>query len=307
MISTSEVRITCTIAEDAAGDGRRAPSTPPSSSARTAGRAVDAGPPATGAGDRLPRPAGAVRADRARPTTWSAPGSRPGRPEVCLAVADEQTAGRGRAGRTWVAPPGCRAPPLARLPAGLARPGPRLAAGRRPSASPWPTRPRMRRPPRPARSASSGRTTSWSRTTRRTRRGAGAVEGADASGACRRRPAGPQARRRPRRGRRPGDRRPARRRRDRRQRRLGRGPTSRPTLAAAMTSLREASGGRPIDRDALLDGFLARLEARVEALRGRPLRRRRLDGPPARDRPARPPRGPRHGGPRRSWPSAWTR
>ncbi len=29
-----------------------------------------------------------------------------GTPEVCLAVADEQTAGRGRDGRTWVAPPG---------------------------------------------------------------------------------------------------------------------------------------------------------------------------------------------------------
>ena len=28
-----------------------------------------------------------------------------GLPEVCLAVADEQTAGRGRSGRTWVAPP----------------------------------------------------------------------------------------------------------------------------------------------------------------------------------------------------------
>jgi biotin-(acetyl-CoA carboxylase) ligase len=34
-----------------------------------------------------------------------------------------------------------------------------------------------------------------------------------------------------------------------------------------MTSLREISGGRPIDRDALLDGFLARLEPRYEALR----------------------------------------
>lgn len=33
---------------------------------------------------------------------WLAAGS----PEVCLAVADEQTAGRGRAGRTWTAPPG---------------------------------------------------------------------------------------------------------------------------------------------------------------------------------------------------------
>jgi BirA family biotin operon repressor/biotin-[acetyl-CoA-carboxylase] ligase len=30
-----------------------------------------------------------------------------GNPEVCLAVADEQTAGRGREGRSWVAPPGC--------------------------------------------------------------------------------------------------------------------------------------------------------------------------------------------------------
>lgn len=29
-----------------------------------------------------------------------------GTPEVCLAVADEQTAGRGREGRAWVAPPG---------------------------------------------------------------------------------------------------------------------------------------------------------------------------------------------------------
>jgi len=29
-----------------------------------------------------------------------------GAPEVCLAVADEQTAGRGRDGRRWVAPPG---------------------------------------------------------------------------------------------------------------------------------------------------------------------------------------------------------
>jgi BirA family transcriptional regulator, biotin operon repressor / biotin---[acetyl-CoA-carboxylase] ligase len=33
---------------------------------------------------------------------WLAAGS----PEVCLAVADEQTAGRGREGRAWVAPPG---------------------------------------------------------------------------------------------------------------------------------------------------------------------------------------------------------
>lgn len=40
-----------------------------------------------------------------------------------------------------------------------------------------------------------------------------------------------------------------------------------PMLAGAMTSLREASAGRPIDRDALLDGFLAHLDARLAALR----------------------------------------
>ena len=34
--------------------------------------------------------------------TWLAEGT----PEVCLAVADEQTAGRGRDGRRWQAPPG---------------------------------------------------------------------------------------------------------------------------------------------------------------------------------------------------------
>lgn len=41
-----------------------------------------------------------------------------------------------------------------------------------------------------------------------------------------------------------------------------------PELAASMTSLREVSGGRPIDREALLDGFLGRLETRLAALQG---------------------------------------
>lgn len=40
-----------------------------------------------------------------------------------------------------------------------------------------------------------------------------------------------------------------------------------PDLAPTMTSLREASGGRRIDLDALLDAFVARLQPRVEALR----------------------------------------
>ncbi|MEI7744420.1 MAG: biotin--[acetyl-CoA-carboxylase] ligase [Chloroflexota bacterium] len=40
-----------------------------------------------------------------------------------------------------------------------------------------------------------------------------------------------------------------------------------PDLAATMTSLEEASGGRPIDREALLAAFMGHLETRFEALR----------------------------------------
>ena len=40
-----------------------------------------------------------------------------------------------------------------------------------------------------------------------------------------------------------------------------------PALAATMTSLYEASGGRPIDADALLDAFTERVEVRIDALR----------------------------------------
>lgn len=40
-----------------------------------------------------------------------------------------------------------------------------------------------------------------------------------------------------------------------------------PDLAGAMTSLRHASGDRPVDRDALLVGFIARLETAVTDLR----------------------------------------
>jgi BirA family biotin operon repressor/biotin-[acetyl-CoA-carboxylase] ligase len=41
-----------------------------------------------------------------------------------------------------------------------------------------------------------------------------------------------------------------------------------PELVGTMTSLREASGGRPVELGALLDAFLGRLEVRIEALRG---------------------------------------
>jgi biotin-(acetyl-CoA carboxylase) ligase len=40
-----------------------------------------------------------------------------------------------------------------------------------------------------------------------------------------------------------------------------------PELAATMTSLREASAGRPIDATELLDAFTERVEVRIEALR----------------------------------------
>jgi BirA family biotin operon repressor/biotin-[acetyl-CoA-carboxylase] ligase len=40
-----------------------------------------------------------------------------------------------------------------------------------------------------------------------------------------------------------------------------------PGLAGAMTSLREAAGDRPVDRDALLTAFLARLETAITDLR----------------------------------------
>ena len=70
------------------------------------------------------------------------------------------------------------------------------------------------------------------------------------------------------------------------QRRLGREPTSRRSSRPTMTSLRELAGRPPIDRDALLDAFLARARgARRRPPRG-PLRRRRLDGPPGHDRRA---------------------
>ena len=52
-----------------------------------------------------------------------------GAPEVCLAIADRQTAGRGRDGRTLDGAAWRGAAVVTRLPAGLAAPGASLAAG----------------------------------------------------------------------------------------------------------------------------------------------------------------------------------
>ena len=48
-----------------------------------------------------------------------------------------------------------------------------------------------------------------------------------------------------------------------------------------MTSLREASPGRPIDHDALLEAFLRRLEPRLDGAARWPVRRT-LPGPTGR-------------------------
>ena len=106
MISTSEVRITCMIAE---------------ADLETALRALHDAfelerPEAVDAGARPPdeRCGPAMTAFLARREHLARVGSTndvvrdwlaDGTPEVCLLVADEQTAGRGREGRVWVAPP----------------------------------------------------------------------------------------------------------------------------------------------------------------------------------------------------------
>ena len=66
-----------------------------------------------------------------------------------------------------------------------------------------------------------------------------------------------------------------------------------PDLAASMTSLLVESGGRPTDRDAVLDAFLARLEPRIEALRDGRFAVARLGCPPGVPPHAGAPR-PRH-------------
>ena len=252
MISTSEIRITCIIAEDAARDRRSGRSTARSS--WSGPKAVDAaaasrptGTAAAAAGDASrPRFLVAPRALRRVGSTndvvrdWLADGE----PEVCLAVADEQTAGPrprrpdlDRAGRR-------RLLAVPRLPA---RPGSRpIASGG------WPPRSSLAMadaaeevaglPPGTIRLKWPNDLVLDRRThgVRRSRKLAGVLGETDGLGT-----ADPRVDRR-----------------DRDQRRLARERDFPPELAATMTSLRDASGGSADrSRRVLLDAFLARLEA----------------------------------------------
>jgi BirA family biotin operon repressor/biotin-[acetyl-CoA-carboxylase] ligase len=188
-----------------------------------------------------------------------------GTPEVCVAVADEQTAGRGRQGRTWTAPPGAAlllsagfrpawlapdrawrlgataalamcdaAETVAGLPDGAIRlkwPNDLVVEVRGPHAL-------------LAGVASADEAASRLASPLELRKIAGVLGESDGLGT------------------------------DDPQVVVGVGINADwaaaefpPGLAAGMTSLREASAGRPIDREALLDAFLGHLEARLEALR----------------------------------------
>lgn len=182
-----------------------------------------------------------------------------GTPEVCLAVADEQTAGRGRAGRTWTAPPGAALLlSVGFRPAWLA-PGHawRLAAltslamadtaedvaGLRNHAVrlKWPNDLVIEADAPETDEAGHDRSGLGGGAIRKLGGVLGEVDGLGTDDPRVVVGIGVNAG-------------------------WARGEFP-PAIAPAMTSLAEASGGRPIDRALLLDGFLSRLEARVEALR----------------------------------------
>jgi BirA family transcriptional regulator, biotin operon repressor / biotin---[acetyl-CoA-carboxylase] ligase len=172
-----------------------------------------------------------------------------GTPEVCLVVADEQTAGRGRAGRTWIAPRGAamllslgfrptwldpeRAWRLAAITALAMAEAAEEIAGLADGAIrlKWPNDLVVETGKTPEPGGA--------------RKLAGLLGETDGLGTVDPRVV------------------------------VGLGinvdwpaPDFPPELAGSMTSLHEVSGGRPIDLVFLLDAFLGRLEARVEALRG---------------------------------------
>ncbi|MFI5258544.1 MAG: biotin--[acetyl-CoA-carboxylase] ligase [Candidatus Limnocylindrales bacterium] len=174
--------------------------------------------------------------------TWMTEGTA----EVCLAVADEQTAGRGRSGRSWVAPSGAALllslgfEPTYVEPDRLWRLGATVALAMADAAEEvaglstgklelkWPNDIVVR-----AADAQAG--------LRKVAGVLGETEGAGTPGVRAVIGIGVNADW-------PRDRFPA-------------------ELAPLMTSLREASGGRPIDSEALLDAFVLRLEPRILALR----------------------------------------
>lgn len=181
-----------------------------------------------------------------------------GTPEVCLAVADEQTAGRGRAGRTWVAPagaalllsagfrPGWLAPDRVWRLAGIVSLAMADAAE---EVAGLPDRAiRLKWPNDLVVETVDGRAVAgpWrvGDDEREVRKLAGVLGETDGLGG--------------------GDPRAV----------VGLGinagwpaDTFPSELAASMTSLAAASGGRPVDLALLLDAFLGRLEARTAALR----------------------------------------
>jgi BirA family biotin operon repressor/biotin-[acetyl-CoA-carboxylase] ligase len=177
-----------------------------------------------------------------------------GTPEVCLAVADEQTAGRGRAGRTWVAPPGAALLlSVGFRPAWLA-PGHawRLAAvvslamadAAEDSAGLRDRAIRLKWPNDLVMEADAPEHDGTGLGGGAIRKLGGVLGETDGLGTDDPRVVVGIG--------------------------LNAGWARRdfpPAIAPEMTSLGEASGGRPIDRALLLDGFLSRLEARVEALR----------------------------------------
>ena len=180
-----------------------------------------------------------------------------GTPEVCLAVADEQTAGRGREGRRWLAPPGAALLRVARVPTRLARARRHVAAGRDRVGRHGRGRRARRRAARRHDPAQVAQRPRPRRPAARIRKIAGVLGETDGLGT-----------------------------RDPRAV-IGIGVNTDwaaadfpPDLAASMTSLREAAGGRPVDSGRLLDAFLERLEPSVEALRAGDFAGRR--GLPAR-------------------------
>lgn len=189
-----------------------------------------------------------------------------GTPEVCLAVAQEQTAGRGRAGRTWIAPPGAalllsvgfrptwlepgHAWRLAAIVSLAMADAAEHVAGLRDRAIrlKWPNDLVIEQDDvssdagLPAGDAGAGQLPANAAGT--IRKLGGALGESDGLGT-----ADPRVI-------------------------VGIGLNAGwaradfpPDLAPAMTSLHDATGGRPIDRALLLDAFLARLEPRLEALR----------------------------------------